>query len=1016
MKRNYFKKTVSGLLTAAMMLTIMPTQTVLSAKMFPNDEQSIVERTQEKSMSKERSLGLQRGDVQQELAKKSINNEAGTETAVAGTEIPEKKGEDDFTYDLLEDGTAEITGYQGEVDGDLIIPDSVDGYAVSSIGEFAFNRCGFTGDLIIPESVTSIGAYAFSGCDFTGELKLPERLASIGAYAFNGCDFTGELKLPESLTSIGNGVFSVCGFTGELKLPEKLTSIGGSAFSACGFTGDLIIPESVTSIGGWAFDDCSFTGELKLPENLTSIGECAFRNCNFTGDINLPECIESIGDSAFYSAHVEDILGNFVLSSMPLDMELYVFGDKNYNVFTLDIGTELGVNQTRQGNVIVSGMRLSRPIVTKWISSNESAAKVDENGLITAVSVGEATIRAELYNGKNVESVLKIGTENVEDEQKNYILYTSPERKELQDLWIGDEIFIGAKNGGESCNSSLSSMDVVSGGDFIAVEEIIQKRGKNGNVKYWKIKCNQKGDVKLLIHYKGEVIEPVEVKLNIKERPGDVKATLIIKSLKLGENRFLKDIASYENLSYGARPAVYVNDKDAEKFHNHYASGTGWGGWFPMYLREERGHMLMYLAEHEGTSYANIAGLATYPGTIDLMFYQYPEDFEQGKEPISTNSVVIEEPIIRQNAKEVYYTGEEQKFAVKLENTGYIDAEIGNLTVWDARLYYTPRLEVLSGQECLDLTGEQKITTLTLQQKLRFKKAGLVTLKVTYEPSGEDAPLNQVYRPEKTITIQVKDKNQENIPVTSISLNKKSLDLKKGQNFKLDVSVMPANATNKEITWTTSNPKVAVVSGGKVTAKAPGTAIITAKAADGSGKSASCKVTVGYKITYKLNGGKNNSRNPSVYYKEKIKLKNPSRKGYLFKGWYTDRKYKNKIIKISAKSDKNVTLYAKWEKIKLNKPEITTLKSKSGNKALLRFTGVKKAVGYQVSYAPDRRLKSGRRTITTKSNSLTLKNLQKKKSYYVKVRAYRIDSAGNKVYGKYSSVKRVRINAMCKDN
>ena len=823
-----------------------------------------------------------------------------------------------FEYVILEDGTAEITGYAGEMTGNLIIPDSVDGHIVSSIG-----------------------GWAFSGCRFTGELKLP----------------------------------------------EKLTSIGGGAFSSCGFS-----------------------GELKLPESLTSIGDSAFSRCNFTGDIIFPDCIESIGDYAFQHAHARDILGKFELKFMPANMGRYVFDGENYNVFTLDIGTELGINQTRQGNVIVNGMRLSSPIVTKWISSNESVAKVDENGLIMAVSVGEATIRAEIYNGMSCEAILKIGTENITDDQKNYILYTSPEREKLQNLWIGDIIYIGAKNGGEECNNSLSSMDIVSGGALISVEEIVQQRGQNGsNIKFWKIKCNQKGDVDLRIHYKGETREPVEVKLNIKERTGEVKATLI-KSLKLGENRYLTgtDVAFYENLSFGARPAVYVGTKDAEKFHNHHASGTGWGGWFPRYLREESGNMIMYLKGTEGVSYANIAGPATYPGTVELMFYQYPEDFEQGKEPITTESIVIEEPIIRQNAKAVYYIGEEQELNVRLENTGYIDEEIGKLTVGEAMLYYTPRLEVLSGQECLDLTGEQAITTLTLQQKLQFKKAGIVTLKVTYEPSGEDAPLNHVYRPEKTITIQVKDKTQENILVTSVMLNKKSLDLKKGQNFKLDTSVMPANATNKEITWTTSNQKVAIVNSGRVTAKTPGTAVITAKAADGSGRSALCKVTVGYRINYKLNGGKNSSGNPSVYYKEKIKLKNPSRKGYLFKGWYTDKKYKNKIIRITAKSEKNLILYAKWEKIKLGKPVITTLKSKAGKKVLLKYKRVNKAAGYQVVYAKDKRFKKDSKAITTKFNSLTLKNLQKK-SYYVKVRAYRIDSTGNKVYGKYSSVKHVRI-------
>ncbi len=69
-----------------------------------------------------------------------------------------------------------------------------------------------------------------------------------------------------------------------------------------------------------------------------------------------------------------------------------------------------------------------------------------------------------------------------------------------------------------------------------------------------------------------------------------------------------------------------------------------------------------------------------------------------------------------------------------------------------------------------------------------------------------------------------------------------------------------------------------------------------------------------YSITYKLNKGKNNKRNPSSYTKKTatIKLKNASRKGYTFKGWYSDKKYKNKVKQIKKGSTGNVTLYAKW--------------------------------------------------------------------------------------------------------
>lgn len=100
--------------------------------------------------------------------------------------------------------------------------------------------------------------------------------------------------------------------------------------------------------------------------------------------------------------------------------------------------------------------------------------------------------------------------------------------------------------------------------------------------------------------------------------------------------------------------------------------------------------------------------------------------------------------------------------------------------------------------------------------------------------------------------------------------------------------------------------------------------------ADGSGKSYSAKQKItnlkknltlyaqwskkNYKITYQLNGGKNNSKNPSfyTYVTKTFELKNPTRKGYTFKGWYTDKDYTKKITQIKKGTTGNKTLYAKW--------------------------------------------------------------------------------------------------------
>ena len=87
-------------------------------------------------------------------------------------------------------------------------------------------------------------------------------------------------------------------------------------------------------------------------------------------------------------------------------------------------------------------------------------------------------------------------------------------------------------------------------------------------------------------------------------------------------------------------------------------------------------------------------------------------------------------------------------------------------------------------------------------------------------------------------------------PVTSIKLSAATLTITEGSSKTLTATVAPASATSKTLSWTSSNKKIATVSAkGVVKAIAPGTATITAKAADGSGKKATCKVTVKKKVT-----------------------------------------------------------------------------------------------------------------------------------------------------------------------
>lgn len=131
------------------------------------------------------------------------------------------------------------------------------------------------------------------------------------------------------------------------------------------------------------------------------------------------------------------------------------------------------------------------------------------------------------------------------------------------------------------------------------------------------------------------------------------------------------------------------------------------------------------------------------------------------------------------------------------------------------------------------------------------------------------------------------------VRVTGITLDKTSLTLTEDESAQLTAAVQPANASNKTVVWASSDPSVAEVDGeGKVTARAPGAAVITATTRDG-GFAASCTVMVTGKrcaVTYDPNGGSGSMPAGSAVSRAVLVLPENlfQREGYTFIGWGYD--------------------------------------------------------------------------------------------------------------------------------
>ena len=205
-----------------------------------------------------------------------------------------------LTYEVQDDGTIKITDCNTSASGTLTIPDTIDGKKVTSIGRFAFEGCSKLTSIKIPKGVTSIEGYAFYGCSSLTNITIPDSVKSIGECAFCFCDSLTSITIPDGLTSIEKGVFESCGSLKSIKIPTSVTSIGIGAFQCCDSLTSITIPSSVKSIGEYAFNGCnSLTGGITIPEGVTRVEYGTFFKCNKLSSITIPSSVTSIASDIF---------------------------------------------------------------------------------------------------------------------------------------------------------------------------------------------------------------------------------------------------------------------------------------------------------------------------------------------------------------------------------------------------------------------------------------------------------------------------------------------------------------------------------------------------------------------------------------------------------------------------------------------------------------------------------------------------------------------------------------------
>ena len=257
---------------------------------------------------------------------------------------------------------------------------------ITSIGEEAFCFCSGLTSVTIPNSVTSIGNYAFQGCYCLTSVNIPNSVTSIGNYAFAECYGLTSVNIPNSVSSIGDMAFYGCTSLTSITIPNSVTSIGKVAFKSCFVLTSVTIPNSVTSIGDMAFYDC--TSLTSIYNHIPHPSDVTLGNSVFTG-------VDKTNCTLYVNPTLVEVFRN---ADQWKDFNNIVEGDWTFITFNKN-ETTLYLNES---DTLVATVLPEQTLL--WQSSDPTIATVDQNGVLTALAVGNATITATATDGSGVSA------------------------------------------------------------------------------------------------------------------------------------------------------------------------------------------------------------------------------------------------------------------------------------------------------------------------------------------------------------------------------------------------------------------------------------------------------------------------------------------------------------------------------------------------------------------------------------------------------------------------------------
>ena len=870
----------------------------------------------------------------------------------------------------------------------------------------AFSGCKNLKHISFEEGITEIAYKLFSNCTGLEEITIPDTVTTIKGNAFYECSNLSKVKLSENLTVIEADAFQECNSLQNIELPEGLSEIKDRAFYQCSNLKEIKIPDSVTKIEGSAFYECKKLQNVTLSKNLESLGSSTFGNCDGLTQIEIPKSLERAGDDYFASYAPGAFSGCKNLKNVSFEAGTTVIA---YKLFSNCTGLEkITIPDTV---TTIKGYAFYECSNLKEIQIGNGLKEIGDSVFYECTSLQKVlfpdTVNSMgtsiFYNCINLTEV------HLPNIRQNIMANTFYNCKKLTTInfpstltTIGDSAFYGCE--------SLPEAILPSG-----VEKIESNAFKNCKSLKKAVVPDTVSSIGSSAFYGCEALTDITLGSKLKKIDSQtfygctalpsivipynvttIGDSAFVNCTKLTQITVPRNTASIESnvFSYPRKMTMYG---PSGCYAQTYANGKG----------------IKYVAQdiHATSIRLDITNkTAEYYDEFQLTATIAPQNFTDAVTWTSSNEDVatvsdtgyvevcgVGTAVITVTAGNVkaactvtvpqlidWIEFDEDEIELKSGETYQLRPDISPSNATNKKLKYT--------------SSDTKVAEVSASGLVTAKSEGEARIRAAATDGSDEYAVCYV-----TVTGKAK--------VTGITLNQTSATLGRGKKLALKAAISPSYASNKKVVWKSANTKVATVDGsGNVTAKAPGRTKITVTSAENSSYQASCTVTVPYNITYKLNKGKNNASNPSTYYGKKITLKNPSRKGYTFAGWYTDAKFKKKIKTIESSAKCDYTLYAKWTKVNVAKVSITSAKNSKSKQILLKYKKISGIKGYEISYSTDKKFKKAVTRKNTTKTSYTISKLKKGKTYYVRIRAYKVDSTGKKVYGKYTSVKKVKVS------